>query len=82
MSGTLGILNKVRMKWVDLCFEKCSVKQIFFSILNTTILHSLEFVVSVDVKLWIWRARYKLHMGFPLCRRWTPLTPELFNGQL
>lgn len=36
---------------MDLCFEKCSVKQIFFSILNTTILHSLEFVVSVDVEL-------------------------------
>ena len=36
---------------MDLCFEKCSVKQIFFSILNTTILHNLEFVVSVDVEL-------------------------------
>lgn len=46
----------------------------YFSVLNTTALHGLWFVESVDAEeLQILRANYKLY---------TYLTPELFKGQL
>ena len=58
-------------------FELCGSTyiQIFFSIVNATVLHDPTLFEFVDMEEpQMWRAEYKLYMDFQLCGGPVPLT--------
>ena len=53
----------------------------FFSIVNTTVIHTPKLIESVDAELWLYRAGYKLRVQIFNCMGMGALTP-LFQGEL
>ena len=50
-----------------------------FSI-NTTVLHDLQLVESVDAEPWIWRANYKVIFGFSTAQGVSTPNPYIVQG--
>ena len=54
----------------------------FFSIVNTTVIHTARLIESLDAEMWLYMAGYKLHVQIFNCMGMGALTPSLFQGQL
>lgn len=74
---------------VPLILEQHGFELLFYSTVNTTVLHNPPLVKSVvgrttvDTKgPWTWRASYKLYSNFQLHNRLVIPTTALFKGQL
>ena len=52
----------------------------FFSKVNATVLHGPRLVESMDVELWVLRAKYKLYTDFSTAQRVCALNPRVVQG--